>query len=280
MTESPLQKHGFIPFNMLEPVFFEVILAPIYDADTKVIPGYRSVRRMDSGDTLAVHSDKYSLVAYQTHFDAFEAAIKASRLKWDDMLVKTDMADNGAKCFRQYIFPSHMVQLDAGPRGLRQIALSIMMMDSYDGSMKFQGRCGAFDFICMNGCISGKTIDAVGFKHTGEMELKIEGAAERLTQAADHFLDTMGRYARWPQIELKPIEFSELVADMPQANPRLVDQLTAQWSRTECKTLWDAFDLLTTWSTHDIPIKTANDRQKRVAALVEGELWAGLERVG
>lgn len=280
MTESPLEKHGFIPFNQLEPVFFEVVLAPIHDAAGKTIPGYRSVRRLDTGDTLAVHSDKYSLVAYQTHFDAFEAAIQASRLKWDDMLVKTDMADNGAKCFRQYIFPSHQVEIDGRGAGKRLIALSIMMTDSYDGSMRFQGRCGAFDFVCMNGCISGKTIDAVGFKHTGEMEIKIENAAERLTAAADNFLDTAGRYARWPAIELRPIEFSELVGDLPQSNDRLVDQLTAQWSRTECKTLWDAFDLLTTWSTHDIPIKTQADRQKRVAALVEGELWKGLERVG
>jgi hypothetical protein len=280
MSDSAHAKHGFIPFNQLEPVFFEVVLAPIHDAAGKLIPGYNSVRRLDTGDTLAVHSDKYSLVPYQTHFDAFEKAIQDSRLQWQTMEVKTDMADNGAKCFRQYLFPAHMVDLDAGPRGIRKIALSIMMTDSYDGSTRFQGRCGAYDFICMNGIISGKTIDAVGFKHTGRMEIKIENAAQQLTEAADRFLDTVGRYARWPSIELKPIEFSELVADMPQSNPRLVDQLTAQFSRNEGRTLWDAFDLLTTWSTHEIPVKTQADRQKRVAALVEGDLWVGLERVG
>jgi hypothetical protein len=190
------------------------------------------------------------------------------------------MADNGAKCFRQYVFPDHMVEFETGRSGRRRMALSIMMMDSYDGSMRFQGRCGCFDFICCNGVVSGKTIDAIGFKHTGDMEIKIEGAAERLTLAATSFLETMDRYQRWPQIELSSIEFSELVADIPQSNPRLVDQLTAQFARDQGVSLWDAFNLLTTWATHDVPIKTQNDRQKRVGALVEGELWKGLEKVG
>lgn len=275
--DEQMARYGFVPFNHLVPIEFSVSMNGIYDAKGRRIPGHSAVVRDDTGDTLAVHSAQYKLVPYQEHFHAFEEAIRKSQLRWDTMHVGTDMQDNGAKIFRQYLFPDHMVKFDSG-RGLREVALRIFMFDSYDGSTRFQGRCGAFDFICCNSAVSGKEIDAVGFKHVGDMATKISLAAERLTGAAERFIEEMERLQRWPRIPMRTIEFSELLNDLPQANPRLVDQLTADYSRGEGNNLWDVHNLLTSWATHDIPAKTQADRQKRVAALVEGELWTGLER--
>jgi len=42
--------------------------------------------------------------------------------------------------------------------------------------------------------------------------------------------------------------------------------------------LWDAHQLLTSWSTHGINAKTMADRQKRVAMLVEDVAWTERER--
>lgn len=274
-----MDRHGFIPANHVEPIDFTVELNGIYDRQGRRIPGHKAVIRSDTGDTLAVHSDKYSLVPYQVHFDAFEKAIKGSGLRWETMRIGTDLTDNGARIFRQYLFPDHQVTFDSG-RGERTVALRILMFDSYDGSSRFRGMAGAYDFVCANTSVSGKAIDEIGFKHVGDMEIKIDDAALRLTHSAERFIEEMNRLSSWPQITLKPVEFSELVADMPQSNPRLVDQLTAGFSRDEGRNLWDAHNLLTTWATHGIPIKTAADRQKRVGLLVEGALWQGLERVG
>ena len=274
-----MDRHGFIPANHVEPIDFTVELNGIYDRQGRRIPGHKAVIRSDTGDTLAVHSDKYSLVPYQVHFDAFEKAIKGSRLRWETMRIGTDLTDNGARIFRQYLFPDHQVTFDSG-RGERTVALRILMFDSYDGSSRFRGMAGGYDFVCANTSVSGKSIDEIGFKHVGDMADKIDMAAERLTQSADRFIEEMNRLASWPKIGLKTVEFSELVGAMPQSNPRLVDQLTADYARVEGRNLWDAHNLLTTWATHDIPIKTAADRQKRVGLLVEDELWQGLERVG
>jgi Domain of unknown function (DUF932) len=280
MYDEVMDKYGFIPANHVAPIEFEVGLNGIYDRQGRKIPGHKAVVRKDTGDTLAVHSDKYSLVPYQVHFDAFEKAISLSSLDPTGMRIGTDLTNNGARIFRQYLFPAHMVEFDSRYHGMRSMALRILMFDSYDGSSKFRGMSGGFDFVCANKSVSGKTIDEVGFKHTGDMEAKISDAAERLTNAAQRFIEETNRTARWPNIDLRMIEFSELVGELPQSNKTLVDYMTAEFARHDGRTLWDAWNLLTRWATHQLPPKTSADRQKRVGELVEGELWVGLEKVG
>ena len=280
MYDDVMDKYGFIPANHVAPIDFEVLLNGIYDRQGRKIPGHKAVVRGDTGDTLAVHSDKYSLVPYQVHFDAFEKAIARSGLYAENMRIGTDLTNNGARIFRQYLFPDHKVTIDSRHHGERTVALRIFMFDSYDGSSRFWGKTGAFDFVCANQSVSGKEIDSIGFKHVGDMEAKIDAAAEQLSGSAQRFILEMHRVACWPMIDLKPIEFSELVNEMGQSNKTLVDYMTAEFGRHDGKTLWDAHNLLTRWATHEIPPKTRADRQKRVGELLETELWQGLERIG
>src|SRR5262245_10889095 len=178
MYDDVMDRYGFIPFNHKRPAEFPVQLQDIFDARGQIIPGHKAVMRGDSGDTLAVHSDKYALVPYQQHFDAFEKAIRESALKSDDMRIGTDYADNGAKIFRQYLFPQHTKILNNHGQE-RPIAFRLYMFDSYDGSTAFQGACGFFDFVCANSSIFGEEVDRVRFKHLGDMNGKVEKAAEK-----------------------------------------------------------------------------------------------------
>src|SRR4029077_17492332 len=107
--------------------------------------------------------------------------IELSTLDKTGMRIGTDLTNNGARIFRQYLFPAHMVQFDSRYHGMRSVALRILMFDSYDGSSKFRGMAGGFDFVCANESVSGKEIDTIGFKHVGDMEQKISDAADRLT---------------------------------------------------------------------------------------------------
>lgn len=280
MYADVMDKYGFIPANHVAPIEFEVLLNGIYDRQGRKIPGHKAVVRSDTGDTLAVHSDKYSLVPYQVHFDAFEKAIAKSGLNTTNLRIGTDLTNNGARIFRQYLFPDHMVEVNSGRHGMRPVAMRIVMFDSYDGSSKFRGMTGAFDFVCANQSVSGKEIDSIGFKHVGEMADKIDAAAEQLSGSAQRFIEEIERLKVWPRIDLKNVEFSELVDAMPQSNKTLVDYLTAEFARFDGKNLWDGYNLLTRWATHELPPKTRADRQKRVGELLEGELWHGLEKVG
>jgi hypothetical protein len=284
--DQMMETYGFIPFNHQKPNFFPVGTQPIFDQAGKAIPGHKAVMRGDTGDVLAVHSDKYSMVPYEEHFQIFEEAIEVSNLNSVNMRIATDFQDNGAKIFRQYLFPEHTMMLDTRS-GTRPIALRIYMFDSYDGTTAWQGRAGFFDFVCANSAIFGTEIDSIRFKHVGDMKEKVYRAADMLTDAADKFIANFPRLQKWPQIDLGTMRFSELIKALPQSNDRLIDNLTAEYGRSQYGTLWDAHTLLTSWSTHGtlltswsthgIPARTQADRQKRVAALVESVPWKHYE---
>ena len=274
--DGMMDKYGFIPFDHHKPHFFPVGSYPIFDNRGAEIPGHKAVMRGDTGDVLAVHSDKYAMVPYEEHFALFEEAIGVSNLNSEGMRIATDFQQNGARIFRQYLFPQHTMILDTAARK-RPIALRIYMFDSYDGSTAWQGRAGFFDFVCANSAIFGTEIDSFKFKHTGDMAGKVAQAAEGLTGAAERFIAQFPRLQKWPGITLDAHSFTEIAGDLPQGNRRLTDQLVADFSRQGDSSLWGAHQLLTAWSTHNIPARTQADRQKRVASLIEGEVWQHYE---
>jgi hypothetical protein len=272
-----VKKYGFIPRNHSKPVFFPINEGKVYDEVGKAIPNHKRIYRGDTGDTLHIATSSYAMVPYERHFEQFEDAIERSALKSDDMLIATDMSDNGARIFRQYLFPSIREEfLDS--KGLQHgLALRIVMFDSYNGTSAFVGKTGFFNFVCANEAVMGKSILDVRFKHTGDMENRVQTAAGQLTAAADKFVEDMRRLVAWVKVPM-PIDTATFLAEkIPQSNKRLTDELIARFARDRGDTLWDFHQLLSSWSTHDIPVKTKNDRQKRVTDLVEGEHWKMLE---
>jgi hypothetical protein len=271
-----MEKYGFIPFNHQKPNFFPVGTAEIYDHKGRVIPGHKAIWREDTGDTLAIHSDKYSMVPYEEHFEIFERAIAESNLDSGEMRIATDFQDNGAKIFRQYLFPKHTMMLDTKTSS-HPIALRIYMFDSYDGSTAWQGRAGFFNFVCANSAIYGQEVDSFRFKHMGDMHEKVGHAAVMLTSAAEKFIANFPRLQRWPHVDIDPFMFTEVLEGLPQGNKTLSDELVARFAREAGGNLWDAHQVLTSWATHGIPAKTQATRQKRVASLVESAVWKHYE---
>jgi hypothetical protein len=282
MYDEALSKYGFIPMNHQAPQFFPVEAGPIYDDKGQQIHGHQRIYRGDSGDTLAVHTSKYTMVPYERHFALFEDAIAKSDLDKTGMMVGTDMSDNGARIFRQYLFPAANVEIVDRLGQSNRMALRIIMFDSYNGSSAFIGKSGYFNFICANTAIFGKSLLDVRYKHTGAMEEKVAEAAQQLVGAAETFIRETNRMLKWPEIDLPVPTFSDVLASLPQHNARLVNELVAEYARGDDHSLWGANQLLTSWATHDLhksrlPLKTQADRQKRVSDLVESVDWVEIE---
>lgn len=278
--DALMQANGFIPANHVKPEWFDVELLPIYDADGRPIPGYKRAQRMDTGDTMAVHTEKYALIPYKVQFDAFEDALSRSGLQLRDMAIASDLSHNGARCFRQYVLPSYQIDLPNG----RNLALRFIMFGSYDGSMSFHGRCGGYDFVCANTSVMGKDILDLRVKHVGreeDLELRIRRAIEELVKAARSYLDNRERLQAWVQIAVDPLSAKGLFGCLPQATEKLVDHLMSRYAVHEQKTLWGVWDTLTTWSTHGEAkrnkAQVKSDREQRVTTLVEGRDWHQFE---
>lgn len=274
-----MQRYNFVPMNHEKPNFFPVSTGLIYDNEGRAIPNRCRVYREDTGDTLGVHTSSYSMVPYEHNSLVIEDAIRASTIPLGDWQVQTDQAENGAKIFRQYVFPETRQRIETAG-GERNLTLRICTWDSYDGSTSFKARAGALDWVCANESVHGKVLSNVQLRHTGDMEERVKKAADDMVLALGNYMKEIERVSRWSKIGLSHGMVTELLKALPQTSKSLQDEMTAKFARMYSMgegTLFDFWSMLTDWSTHNIPAKTKSDRQKRVADLVEGRDWVRLE---
>jgi len=255
--------------------FPEVSSGKIYDFDGKPIPSYQRLYREDSGDTLAIHTDNYELRRYHDSFAALEKAIEQSGLDTRGLMTKTDFSHNGGRCFRSYLFPHIGVSL----RNDDVISLQILALDSYDGSYASSVAAGGYRYICLNGCLFGRTIQQLKVKHVVGGELRYQNAVEKVVQAAEVFTQMQPRIERWSSRPIDVHDFKRLVTAMPQATDGLVDSMVAKYA-TEVtdQTLYGGWNLLTDWASHSKGTRQSQlDRDRRVAMLVESGAWKTIE---
>lgn len=250
-----MQKHGFVPANHREPnEHAKVSIGGIYDEKGEIIAGHKRVYHDDTGRTLAVHTDSYSLIPNEMAFGAFEKALAMSGLDLTDMAIATDYGSHGARTFRQYLLPRHIVEVKPGV----SVALRLLMLNSYDGSLAFKGRCGAYDFVCANTSIVGRDFANLGIKHIGDMaEDRLNVLATALVEAAEAYVQIANDWKRWPMIDVTDTQAIEVFAEIPSASKRLVEHLTHRWVEAVHKdelqggrNLWALYNVLTAWSTH------------------------------
>lgn len=283
--QEQMEKFGFIAADHAAPKFFPVKARKLYDESGKELPGWLRIVREDTEQTLHVATDKYQVVTNEEAFGAFEEALEKSTLDRTNMRIGTDYAGGGARCFRQYLLPAHRVEVKTGV----EVALRLLMMNSYDGSLKFRGQCGAYNFVCANTSISGTDYAQFAARHTGKIDVR--AAIEGLTKAAEEHVETTRRWAEWPKIGVTDQQAMAVCKTMPLATDGLVDNLVHSWIRARDgggpqsgANVWTLFNVLTQWASHvgmDQMIKGGNgqsryEREKRVAKLIEGKVWREL----
>lgn len=280
-----MEKYGFIAADHAAPKFFPVKARKLFDEAGKELPGYLRVVREDTEETLHVASDAYRIVTNEEAFGAFEEALSASTLDLTDMRIGTDYGARGARCFRQYLLPAHMVEVKKGV----EVALRLLMMNSYDGSLRFRGQCGAYNFVCANTSVSGKNYSQFTLRHTGSVDVK--SAIAGLTKAAEEHIETARRWKDWPQIKVTDPMAMEICGALPGATEGLISNLVHAWLKARDAdgpqagaNAWTLFNVLTAWSTHADDQQVVKlgrgqakfDREKRVSALLEAPAWRDL----
>lgn len=279
------ERHGFIPADHAAPRFFPVECLRLFDEKGVELEGYRRITRTDTGKTLHVVSDRYKLVSNEEAFTAFEEALRKSGLNLDGMRIGTDFAAGGARVFRQYLLPAHDVEVKPGVR----VALRLLMFNSYDGSLAFTGRAGAYNFVCANTSISGKDMASFRKRHTDTLD--VGKAVEALATAARKHIDQVERWRAWPAIRVSDAQALDVFKALPQATKPVVDHLARRWLEVRDTdavqggpNLWALFNVLTAWATHDVEgenrAQGRAEREERVARLVNGETWGELVPAG
>lgn len=296
------ERYGFVPQNHSHQQLYGAELRPVFDERGEPVPDYQRIVRLDSDGqpvrTLEVVGKTYTFIENRVIFGAFEDAINESGLDTRDLMVSTDFGGpNLTRCFRQYVFPAHEVEIRPGV----STALRLLMWNSYDGSLKFSGRAGLFTWVCANTAVVGKVVGNFAIKHSGELHTR--SAIKGLVDAAEFHVESGRRLKEWPRIGVSEAQGLELLNALPKASKAQVDHLVHAYARARLDdgpqggaNLWALFATLSAWATHGdaasggmatreakqggLSMASRNQREEQIAALIECEEWSEIEAAG
>tara|TARA_R110000823_G_scaffold4918_13_gene19665 strand:+ start:1991 stop:2857 length:867 start_codon:yes stop_codon:yes gene_type:complete len=279
--QQKIEEHGFVPMNHESPLYFPVELMDMQTVGGVTAPNWKAVTDGRTGDVMHVHTDRYELVPNEVIYNEFDRAIEASSLNQTDMVVKDDISHNGCRAFRQYLFPKHQIEINDNDT----VALRIVAFNSYDGTMAFQARSGAYRFVCANTCLIGNDFANVRKKHTASFAQDMPAIVANVTAAAETFIEEAQRFQQWTEITCTLDQAMNLFENISGSTASLVGQLTANLVRVASAgvvTLWDIYNVLTSWSSHDVPVGnnaayTQASREQRVLKLTNMGLWRSKE---
>jgi len=270
--QEEMNEHGFSTMNHdgNGPCFFPVAMKEM-QIDGINIPGWRAVVREDTGDTLHIHTSGYQLRPYKDQVDLLDAAVAESNLDATGMQRMLDTSKNGSRLFVGYTFPAHQVTVTNARDGSDDnVALRIAYWDSYDGSKATVIRAGAYRFACANECLIGRDMVSIKQKHT--KNAKIEDLLAPVMATMNAYLEETTNYQMWARIKVGSEQAIRLFNAVPgNKSKALVDGLTRDWvestNHTGEGTLWDLYNVLTSWSTHGLGGETRADRNAQAARL-------------
>ena len=274
--------NDFVPMNHREVQPISAKALRCFDEDGQEISGYHHIVRGDTGATIRVAPDTYTMVQNETAVDAIERALKSSSLDLTDARFGVDYSHDGARMFAQWILPAHTSVIRQGV----EASLRTVLLNSYDGSSALHGRTGAYNWVCANTSVSGKEFGSFRFTHSGDIDL--EPAVARLTKAAEEHVAQVERWKQWPDMRISDATARAVIGSLPLATNGLVDQLVHAWLKARDEdplqggnNLWCLFNVLTAWASSkeakaDGIANRAfrnNEREDRVAKVIEGKLW-------
>lgn len=243
------------------PADFPVTLQPVFheNADERrLVPARRAVVRQDTGEAIAVVSDRYTLVPHTRIIDLVEQAISPLDLGPVPRGIYVDR--HGARMRAIFKFPA----LAAMVLGQDEICPCLQVRNTYDGTARIAVHIGAFRFVCTNLAVGGGGVFAGGFMSVHAGEIPIEKMATQLAEYLTRFDQIVHLYRRWTEQRL---EIGMLNSVFEQSLKGRPEGLWQQVLEAGPVTVFDAYNVMTNYATHRMrSARTAFDLLERVNA--------------
>lgn len=241
------------------PAEFPVVLRPVFceSADgPREIESRRAIVREDTGEAIAVVSDRYTLVPHQRILDTVEEAIGPLDLGPVPRGIFVD--GKGARMRALYKFPS----LAQPVLGDDDICPCLQVRNTYDGTSRIALHIGAFRFVCTNLSVGGGGAFAGGFVSIHAGEIPIEMMAGKLQSYLTSFDAIVAMYRQWS--EMRPGRNDVEVVLKHVLRGRFEDLRDSMLQNTP-QTVFDAYNRLTHHATHSMrSARTAFDMLESV----------------
>lgn len=178
------------------PADFPVSLQPVFhdgNEGRKPIPKRRAIVREDTGEAIAVVSNRYTLVPHARILDLVEQAIGPLDVGPVPRGIYVDR--RGARMRAIFKFPA----LASPVLGADEICPCLQVRNTYDGSARITVHIGAFRFVCTNLAVGGGGVFAGGFVSIHAGEIPIEKMADQLAQYLTRFEQIVELYRQWSE---------------------------------------------------------------------------------
>ncbi len=226
------------------PADFPVTLRPVFHDGAegrKPIPTRRAIVREDTGEAIAVVSNRYTLVPHARILDLVEQAIAPLDVGSVPRGIYIDR--QGARMRAIYKFPSLASPVLRGD----EICPCLQVRNTYDGSERIAVHIGAFRFVCTNLAVGGGGVFAGGFVSIHAGEIPIEKMADQLAQYLTRFDQIVGLYRQWSERRPESGALSSIFEQSLKGRP---EGLWNQVLQSAPATVFDAYNVMTDFATH------------------------------
>ena len=260
---QPVDLNNHLNANAIRgnPAEFAVTLQPVFcdgPEGQRAIPTRRAIVREDTGQAIAVVSDRYVLVPHTRILEVIEQAIQPLDVGPVPRGIYVDR--HGARMRALFKFPA----LVRTVLGHDEICPCLQVRNTYDGSARIALHIGAFRFVCTNLAVGGGGAFAGGFMSIHAGDIPIEGMANQLAAYLTRFDQIVRLYRQWSQQRPQRDEIESILSQ--SLNGRF-DHLRDDMATAMPTTVFDAYNRLTHHATHSMrSARTAFDMLERVNA--------------
>lgn len=253
MSRQPvdLASHLNLTVHHGHPADFPVALVPVEcgtNGSRRPIPHRLAVVREDTGQPLAVVSDRYTLVPHQTILDAVDASLTTLDVGPVPRGIYVDRG--GARLRAVYKFPALSQAIARGD----EVCPCLQVRNTYDGTARIGLHIGAFRFVCTNLAVGGGGVFAGGFMAVHAGEIPIDGVAEELATYLRGFDAIAGLYRAWQDAPVSREVLERLFVHDLAGRP---DGLQETWLTANPSTVYAAYNAATNFASHQMRSATA-----------------------
>jgi len=226
------------------PADFPITTKPVYygrDDTYEPIPHRLAIVRADTGRTLSVVSDRYTLVPHQHVLDVVEEAIKPLDLGPVPRGIYVDR--QGARMRALFKFPALAQPVLSGD----DICPCLKIQNTYDGTSRIAIHIGAFRFVCTNLAVGGGGVFAGGFMSIHAGEIPLEKFTEQASKYLGGFDQIVETYRLWAGEWLDAEAMDVILEGISSWHRKQIRQVFA----SHRPTAYDVYNAATFYATHE-----------------------------
>ena len=260
------------------------------------------LRRVDTGQTLAIVSDSYEPVQYLDNVENLEQSINMSGIDLEAAKFETNIINDGMQLELTAKFFAESTTID-GRNDM--VTPQFKFRTSHNRTWANNGMMGYFRSACYNTLVDGNKLAYVYGRHS--KHFSVPSFASKIRAASDYVANAgINQMHRWYQTpvsrgqaihlfsntlakrmdnvskKLKPnkVMLSNLMKTFDEENRHIIGKGNYEkyGERTE-GTLWTAYQAATAWSTHVPKANTRVLREDKVRKMMDSTQWKELENV-